>query len=148
MASLLTLTFSQPTRELAAGDLLVREGDPGGDLYVLESGALSVERQGTVIARLTQPGTLVGEMSVLTQSPNSATVRADGKAVVRVVKDAIQFINRQPEIAVHIAGVLAQRLNATSKVLADLRTESGASPEEKSRMGRVLAALLGPSWAG
>lgn len=148
MASLVTLTYSQPTRTLADGELLVAEGDPGGVLYVLESGRLTVERKGSPIARLDEPGTLVGEMSVLTGARVSATVRAHGEAVVRVIKDPLRFISREPEVAVHIATVLAHRLNATSAVLADVRRESGASPEEQSRLGRVLAALLGPAWGG
>ena len=142
MASLVTLTYSQPTRSLAAGETLVHEGDHGGDLYVLESGRLVVERGGSVIARLSEPGALVGEMSVLTGSPNSATVRADGPAIVRVVADAMRYINHQPEVAVHIATVLAQLLDATSAVLAELRSEPGASPAEHSRLSRLVTALF------
>ena len=142
MASLVTLTYSQPTRNLAAGEILVHEGDRGGDLYVLESGRLVVERSGTVIARLSEPGALVGEMSVLTGAPNSATVRAEGPAIVRVVADAMRYINRQPEVAVHIATVLAQRLDATSAVLAEVRGEAGASPAEQSRLSRLVTALF------
>jgi len=143
MASLVTLTYSQPTRSLATGETLVHEGDHGGDLYVLESGRLVVERGGAVLARLSEPGALVGEMSVLTGSPNSATVRADGPAIVRVVADAMRYINRQPEVAVHIATVLAQRLDATSAVLAELRGEAGATPAEQSRLSRLVTALFG-----
>jgi CRP-like cAMP-binding protein len=120
----------------------VTEGDRGGDLYVLESGKLVVERGGAVIARLVEPGALVGEMSVLTGAPNSATVRADGPAIVRVVVDAMRYISRQPDVAGHIATVLAQRLDATSAVLATLRTESGMTPAEQTRFGRIVSALF------
>ena len=117
MASLVTLTFSQPTRSLAAGEVLVHEGDPGGDLYVLESGKLIVERDGINIASISEPGALVGEMSVLTGRKNSATAKADGKATVRVIKDAMRYFVHQPEVAVHVASVLAMRLDATSALL-------------------------------
>ena len=143
MASLVTLTYSQPTRDLTAGETLIAEGARGGDLYVLESGKLVVERGGAVIARLTEPGSLVGEMSVFTGSPSSATVRADGPAIVRVVADAMRYITKQPEIAVHIAGVLAQRLDATSAVLAALRSEGGTTAAEQSRLGRLVTAVFG-----
>ena len=49
MASLVTLTYSQPTRTLKPGETLIAEGDRGGDLYVLESGRLTVERGGQKI---------------------------------------------------------------------------------------------------
>ncbi|HWV00515.1 MAG TPA: cyclic nucleotide-binding domain-containing protein [Devosia sp.] len=142
MASLVTLTYSQPTRTLKPGETLIAEGDRGGDLYVLESGRLTVERGGSVIARIDEPGALVGEMSVLTGSPNSATVRADGQAIVRVVADAMRFVMRQPEIGLHIATVLAQRLDATSAVLSALRSEAGTDAAEQSRLGRIVAALF------
>ena len=106
------------------------------------SGRLTVERGGSVIARIDEPGALVGEMSVLTGSPNSATVRADGQAIVRVVADAMRFVMRQPEIGLHIATVLAQRLDATSAVLSALRSEAGTDVAEQSRLGRIVAALF------
>ena len=109
---------------------------------MLESGKLTVERGGVAIAKISEPGSLIGEMSVLTGSPNSATVKADGTATVRVVADAMRYIMRQPDIALHIATVLAHRLDATSAVLSELRSEAGASPAEQSRLGRVITALF------
>ena len=63
MASLLTLTYSQPTLALEPGDVLIKEGDIGGDMYVLESGRLTVERDGVPLATISSAGALVGEMS-------------------------------------------------------------------------------------
>ena len=141
MASLVTLTFSQPTRALAAGEVLVEEGDPGGDLFVLESGKLIVERDGVTIATIAEPGALVGEMSVLTGNRNSATVRAEGKAVVRVIKDAMRYLGRQPEVAVHVAAVLARRLDATSALLVELK--GGADTTERPLVARLMSVLMG-----
>ena len=142
MASLVTLTFSQPTRSLAAGEVLVHEGDPGGDLYVLESGKLIVERDGINIASISEPGALVGEMSVLTGRKNSATVKADGKATVRVIKDAMRYFGHQPEVAVHDASVLAKRLDATSALLVELKG-GPASHAEQSLVNRLMAVVMG-----
>jgi CRP-like cAMP-binding protein len=61
---------------LAPGEELMRQGDPGGDLYVLEQGELVVERDGVAIAEISRPDSLVGEMSVVLGTPASATVRA------------------------------------------------------------------------
>ena len=91
MATLLTLTYSQPTLSLEPGDVLIKEGDPGGDLYVLESGRLRVERDGVTLATIGSPGALIGEMSVLLGTENTATVRAEKPTIVRVVKDALAW---------------------------------------------------------
>ncbi|MGH7896766.1 MAG: cyclic nucleotide-binding domain-containing protein [Candidatus Binatia bacterium] len=65
-----------------AGDLLVRDKDPGGDLYILESGSAEVfkERGGPkpVRAHLADlgPGDCFGETSILACMPRSASIVA------------------------------------------------------------------------
>lgn len=141
MASLLTLTFSQPTLTLKPGEVLLKEGAPGGDLYVLELGSLTVERDGIVLAHVSTPGALVGEMSVLLGTENTATVKADKSATVRVVKDALAYLERQPLVALRVAMLLSQRLDATSALLVE------AQKEDRNKsvpvLGRLFAAVTG-----
>ena len=139
MASLLTLTFSQPTLTLAPGDVLIKEGAPGGDLYVLESGRLRVERDGVTLATISAPGALIGEMSVLLGTENTATVRAEKATSVRVVKDALAYLERQPLVALRVAMLLSQRLDATSAALVELSKEKGAPPTLFNRLMGTLA---------
>jgi CRP-like cAMP-binding protein len=58
-----------PEITVAAGDVVVRQGDPGSDMYVIASGRvriIRVEANGTVIDRGTRGrGEFFGEMSVL-----------------------------------------------------------------------------------
>lgn len=140
MASLLTLTYSQPTLTLKPGEVLIKEGDPGGDLYVLESGTLSVSRDGVDLARVEAPGALIGEMSVLLGTHNTATVRADKAATVRVVKDALAYLERQPLVALRVAMLLSQRLDATSALLVEAQKHE---PKPQPVFGRLFAAVTG-----
>ena len=144
MASLLTMTFSQPTRTLEPGEILVREGDPGGDLYVLETGKLIVERDGVDIAEITEPGALIGEMSVLLGIESSATVRADKAVAVRIVKDGIKFLERTPLVALHVATLACARLDATSALLVELKKESPGKASD-SFFSRLMNALMEPA---
>ena len=144
MTSLLTLTYSAPTRSLAKGEVLVTQGDVGGDLFVLESGALIVERDGTEIATIDAADSVVGEMSVLLGKPYSATVRAARDSKVRVIHDAIRILERQPQVALQLATVLCQRLDATSALLVELSRDESAKPVQKSVLRRVLGVLLAP----
>ena len=144
MASLLTLTNEQPSRSLAAGELLIAEGDPGGELYVLESGKLSVERDGVVLATITAQGALVGEMSVLLGTENTATVRAAAPTTVRVVADALAYLERQPLVALRVAMLLSQRLDATSALLVELSKSSPQKAAEQSVFARLMSALVTP----
>ena len=143
MASLLTLTYSQPTLKLAAGDVLIKEGDPGGDLYVLESGKLTVERDGIKLASVSASGALIGEMSVLLGTENTATVRAETAATLRVVKDALAYLERQPLVALRVAMLLSQRLDATSALLVEMQKQDKGSKPAPTGFGRLLATLSG-----
>ena len=144
MATLLTLTYSQPTKTLAPGEVLIKEGDPGGDLYVLESGALSVERNGVKLATITAQGALVGEMSVLLGTENTATVKAEKPTTVRVVADALAYLERQPLVALRVAMLLSQRLDATSALLVELSKSNPQKSAEQTIFSRLMTALVTP----
>ena len=61
------------TVDLPAGKALMRQGDEGGEMFVIASGTVRVERNGKEIATL-GPGQAVGEMSLLSEGPRLATV--------------------------------------------------------------------------
>jgi len=111
---------------------------------VLESGKLVVERAGVQLATITAQGALVGEMSVLLGTENTATVRAEGAASVRVVADALAYLERQPLVALRVAMLLSQRLDATSKLLVELSKEQGVKSAERSTFSRLMSALVTP----
>ena len=66
---------------LDPGQYLLRRGDPGGDIYVVQTGTLEVvDTRSTpeVILAYLEPGDVVGEMAFVDDSPRSADVRAGG----------------------------------------------------------------------
>ena len=70
------LAFTQASREVEAptGTLLFQDGQRGTDAYVLVSGAVAIEKQGTRLARM-GAGHYFGELSFLDQPLRSATAR-------------------------------------------------------------------------
>lgn len=140
MTSLLDLTAAQPTRSLAPEEILVVQGEGGGDLYVLLSGELSVMRDGVEIASLSQPGTLVGEMSVLLGTKNSATVRARRESKLKMIRDAARVLETEPRLAMRVGAVVAARLDATSAMLVELRHGTDKT-KEPGMFSRIVAAL-------
>ena len=141
MASILTLVMGQPRRELARDEVLIAEGEAGGELYVLEKGRLAVERDGVVIATIVEPGALIGEISVLLGIDHSATVRATAPATVRVIEDGIPFLERTPLMALHVATLACERLDRTSAVLVELRKETEGKAGEQGLLSRIFSAL-------
>ena len=146
MSTLLTLTTGHPRRQLARGETLVAEEEEGsGELFILEQGRLVVERNGVAIATIAEPGALVGEMSVLLGTAHSATVRAETAATVRVIDNAVAFLERTPLVALHVATLACARLNATSALLAHLRQETAGRAAEQGLLNRIWGALTVPA---
>lgn len=77
-----------PRRTYAAGSLVVREGDPGDEAFVVVSGRCrvftSVDGERRVLREL-GPGDLFGETAVVSDQPRTASVEAVDEVVVRVV---------------------------------------------------------------
>ncbi|WP_417307410.1 cyclic nucleotide-binding domain-containing protein [Devosia sp.] len=144
MASLITLIYSAPTRTLEKGEVLISQGDEGGDIFVLETGTLSVERDGVEIATITEMDSLIGEMSVLLGREYTATVRAVEPTKVRVVEDAIRILERQPLLTLHLATLLCERLDATSALLVEMNSDKSGGADQKGWAGRLLSSILTP----
>lgn len=64
-------------QEVAAGQVIVKQGDPGETFYLLVTGEVSiyVKEVGKEVARL-GAGSFFGEVAVVTRQPRSATVTA------------------------------------------------------------------------
>jgi CRP-like cAMP-binding protein len=142
MANLLALTIGYPSLELERGEVLIEAGEARGELYVLASGQLKVVRDGVEIARISEPGTLVGEMSVLLGTDHSATVTALGPVEVRHIEDGLRWLEQSPIAALHVATLACQRLDATSALLVELK-KHGAGAREESFLERLFGTITG-----
>jgi hypothetical protein len=76
-------------RRLEAGRTLVRQGEPGQELFLLFDGVLQVEVDGEAVTQV-GPGAILGEMALLQEGRRTATLRAVTPCRVAVVpKDRI-----------------------------------------------------------
>ncbi len=133
-------TASYSTLRLAPGEVLITQGGPGGDLFVLEEGELGVERDGVAIATVSKPYSVVGEMSVVLGTPTSATVRANKPSVVRVFANARATLTQDADFAFRLAYLMASRLDATSAMLVEHTRQHGDKPGQDI-LHRMLSAL-------
>ena len=109
--------------DLPEGAVLIRQDETPGDVFVVESGRLSVEMvtaDGTRMRlRSVQPGVVVGEVAMYTGVHRTADVAAEAPSVV--LKLSTSVIDRieaeDPELAgaLHrwLAGILSERLRDT-----------------------------------
>ena len=88
---------------LARGEHLIRRGEEGGDVYVVESGTLEVVddrfRPEVILDHLTA-GDVVGDMSFVDRAPRSADIRAATDATCRrFERDALgELLDRDVEV--------------------------------------------------
>lgn len=109
---------------LEPGAYLVRRGDLGGDIYILEHGSLDVlDNQGDKEIRIAvlDEGSLVGEVSYLDDAPRSADVRASEPSGVRrwAREDVRGLFHSEPLLAARfleqLGRILAKRLRRVSR---------------------------------
>ena len=128
MQDMMTLSAHLPEVEFAEGATIIAEGRAAGAIWVLVSGALGVRRGGHLINTITQPGALVGEVSVLLNSAGSATVEAIERSRLRHAADGEAFLASDPAILRFVAVGLAERLHFVTTYLADLKHQYGDAP--------------------
>ncbi|KZD21512.1 Crp/Fnr family transcriptional regulator [Tardiphaga robiniae] len=127
---------------VAAGDTIIREGQTSGHLFVLIEGQLDIVKGDTVVASLTEPGAVVGEMSVLLEQPHTATVRAATDTSVYEFENANDFLRDHPTVALMIARLLAQRLNVATSYLADIKQQYAGHGTHLSMVGELLENMV------
>jgi NTE family protein len=101
--------------EVAGGETLMRQGEPGDALYMLVSGRLRVyidEHEQRRIVREIARGEVVGEMSLYTDAPRSATLVAirDSVLVSLDKADFNQLLVTNPEVSTALTRQIIQRL--------------------------------------
>jgi NTE family protein len=109
---------------VAAGEFLFREGAAGDAMYVVRAGRLRLfqgdEADG---ARELGRGSALGELSLLTSSPRSASVRAARHSeLVAIDRDHFQqLLQDAPELALALTRVLGDHLRASRPMAPDVR---------------------------
>ena len=129
-------------RDVPAGTIVIHEGGTTGHLFVLIAGRLEVIKGDTIVASITEPGAMVGEMSVLLDQPHTATVRAASDSTVYEFGDAAAFLRDQPAVALLIARLLAQRLNVANTYLADIMHQYAGHGDHLAMVGEILQSMI------
>jgi CRP/FNR family cyclic AMP-dependent transcriptional regulator len=142
MQEMLALADGFPTRTLAAGEVLLVDGHPVPQLYILLEGTLSVAKGGVAIATITEPGACVGETSLLLGVPATADVAAATSTQLAVIDDARALLETNPTLPIALAQMLAVRLQAMTTYLADLKHQYADHEGGLGMVDVVLGTLM------
>ncbi|MCS7089719.1 MAG: cyclic nucleotide-binding domain-containing protein [Verrucomicrobiota bacterium] len=129
---------------LPAGSHLVREGEPGDGLYLLEEGTVEItlatdDACGRILTRL-GPGDLFGEMAVLEEKPRSAGAIARTEVRVWFIpREAVLNIIRQcPELTLRFLRELSRRLREFNRI----HIEQTLQMERLALLGRFARTIF------
>lgn len=122
------MTVMHP-RQLAAGEVLFNQGDPGDELLVVQSGKLAIftpmagkPNTGQAI-RFFGPGEVLGEMALIDRKPRSASARAEeASTVLRLQGDDFRrLLAQNPDTTQAVMAGLSDRIRYTTDFLSEVR---------------------------
>jgi serine/threonine protein phosphatase PrpC len=128
---LLRVMQAVQVRSCKDGEIVIREGDKGDELFIVLEGQVRVSRGDQTLTHF-GPGEHFGEMALIRSVPRSATVTAVGPAELVVIRraDFFEILRKEHEVAVKMLwqflGVLADRLDHTSSELHEMKRELAA----------------------
>jgi CRP/FNR family transcriptional regulator, cyclic AMP receptor protein len=124
--------FQRFGKEFPKGTVLFQEGEPGKDMFVLQSGKISISKKVRDVEKILAmlgPGEFFGEMAIISNKPRNATatVMEDAKLLVIDPKTFEAMIRGNAEIAVRMIKKLAERLSEADSQIENLLLADPAS---------------------
>lgn len=130
------IAFSAVRLELAAGQVLFREGTKAGSGFVVLSGDIQLttgEAEQRKVLASCEIGSLIGELALFVETRRPATATAIGPSEVLEIerKAILRMLNEYPEVAVRMQALLGDRLSATVVELSRVRQSLSTPPERR-----------------
>lgn len=137
-----------PLATYQAGETVLAAGSTTGRLLILREGAVEIVKEGVQIAKVTEPGAVFGELSVLLGQPHTADIRALETSQFHVA-DATALLAQDPTGLLYVAAILARRLDGANQALIELKRQLHAGQPRSVITETVerIEALLGASGA-
>jgi len=142
MSSIFDYCKDLPSVTLNDGDILLKEGDKSNKFYILIDGECEILKGNFQINKVSEPGSMLGEMSILLNNPHMATVKSIKTTNLYVVNDAADFLKSNTDITFHLAKTLAQRLNGITSYLVDIKKQFEGSEDHFGMVDEVLESLI------
>ena len=128
-----------PLATYQAGETVLTAGTKTGRLLILRKGAVAIEKEGAVIAKVTEPGAVFGELSALLNQPHTADVRALEPSEFRVAP--VELLEEDPVALMYVSAILALRLNLANQAVVELKSQIQLHHMIRSSIGKAVKKL-------
>ena len=144
------MTISGLGKLYADGEVVVRQGETGNCMFVIQSGGAEVVREskdGEVLLETLKKGDTFGEMAIFEREARSATVRALGEARILTIdkRTFLRRVQEDPTLAFNILNTLCGRIRHQNSEIVDLSHRlsalypgGGGSPSTEPSRGPSL----------
>jgi CRP/FNR family cyclic AMP-dependent transcriptional regulator len=129
-----------------AGEVIIREGDIGDLFYVVTEGEAEIiirDADGSdVVLHVAGPGDFFGELSMLTNEPRSARVRAAEPMTTLVLErdEFFNFLRAHTHAAIDVLVELGGRLHENDRILRSMASRNvNEIEEERMTLGQRVA---------
>ncbi|MBI2348852.1 MAG: cyclic nucleotide-binding domain-containing protein [Deltaproteobacteria bacterium] len=114
-------------RVYQAGETIVRQGEPGQCMYVIQSGQVVVvqeKAQSEVPLAVLNKGDFFGEMALFEREARSATVRAlqDSRVLTVDRKTFLRRIQEDPSIAFRLVEAMSRRIRELDQEISRIKS--------------------------
>lgn len=103
------------TLEFKSGEVIFKEGEPGDAMYAVLQGEVELKLEGVTVNQVGVDD-IFGEMALVDSSHRSATAHASTDCKLAIIDKAgfEFFVRENPDFAVQVMAVLAERLRKTT----------------------------------
>jgi CRP/FNR family transcriptional regulator, cyclic AMP receptor protein len=131
-----------PLATYRAGETIMTAGSKSGRLLILKRGAVVVLNDSIEIARVDEPGAVLGELSALLDQPHTADVQALEDSQFHIADAALP--EKDPVMLLHVARILARRIVVANRSLVELKKQlqAGQSPSALRKMLEKVQEVL------
>src|SRR6516164_162739 len=130
-----------PLATYQAGEIVLSAASTTGRLLILKEGAVAVVKEGLEIARVTEPGDVFGELSVLLDQPHTADVRTLEASQFHVAHAASLFA-QDPIAVLYVATTLAHLIDAANHALSQPQNQLKAG-QHNSAVAQKVSKIEG-----
>ena len=127
-----------PVASFQAGETVFLAGSRTGRLMILKKGAVAIVKEGVEIAKVSEPGAVFGELSILLDQPHTADVRTLESSEFHVANETL--LTKDHLACIYIATVLARRVNNANQALIELKRQLDAG-EPHSVIAETIAEI-------
>jgi len=113
------------TKEFNKDDIIIKEGDPGREMYIIKSGSVDVVKSDgdrEIILSTLSRGDFFGEMAILENIDRTATVKAKetSRLIVLTTGNFMIKLKKDPTFAFQIMQKMSKRIRILNeKILKD-----------------------------